>query len=56
MSIKCFHSCKQLAVVAAGYEDLGMGAHGGLEDREGARGHLMLFQLCDFILAIMPDC
>lgn len=50
MSIECFDSGKELAVVAAGDENLGARAYGCLKDGQGASGELMLFYLSDLIL------
>ncbi len=51
MPIEGFHAGQEFAVVAAGDEDLGVGADGGLEDREGAGGELVFFELGDFVFA-----
>lgn len=41
---------QELAVVADGDEDLGVGTDGGLEDGEGSRAELVLLELGDFVL------
>lgn len=43
MPIECFDAREELAVVATRDKDLGVGSHGGLEDREGAGGDFMFF-------------
>lgn len=52
MSVKRLDASKELAVVADRDEDLGVRLDGGLEDRKGARGEFVLFELCDFVFAI----
>ena len=52
MSIESLDTCEQLAVVAAGDQDLGVRADGGLEDRERAGGELVLLELGDFELTV----
>lgn len=51
MSVEGLDTRKELAVVAAGDQDLGVRADGRLEDGEGAGGELMFFELRDFVLA-----
>ena len=52
MSVESLDTSEQLAVVAAGNEDLGVRANSGLEDREWAGGELVLLELGDFELAV----
>lgn len=47
---------EELAIVADGDEDLGVRSDGRLEDREGARRELVLFELGDFVLAARMGC
>jgi hypothetical protein len=49
--VKGLDASEQLAVVATGYQDLGVGAGGGLEDGEGAGGELMFFEDGDFVFS-----
>jgi hypothetical protein len=51
MPIERLDSRQQLAVVAAGDQNLGVRAHGGLEDGEGTGGEFMFFELRDLELA-----
>jgi hypothetical protein len=51
MTVEGFDACKDLAVVPAGDQNLCAGTNGGLEDRQGTGGELVLFDLSDFILA-----
>lgn len=51
MSVEGLDTCEQLAVVAAGNQDLGVRADGSLEDGERAGGELVLLELGDFELA-----
>ena len=53
MSVESFDAREQFAVVAAGDQDLGVLAYGGLEEREGAGGEFVLFEEADFVLAGM---
>lgn len=50
MSIESLDTAEHLAVVAQRDEDLGMVAHGGLEDREWTGGEFVFFELGDFVL------
>lgn len=52
MSIKRLDAREELSVVAAGDEDLSVGADCGLEDGEGSGGEFVLFELRDFELAV----
>jgi len=47
MPIKCFDARQEFSVVAAGDQNLGVRAHGGLEYRERAGSELVLFELGD---------
>jgi len=49
--IKRLHTRQQLAVVAAGYQDLGVRADGGLQDRERTGCEFVFFDLRDFVFA-----
>lgn len=51
VAIESLDTREQLAVVAARDQNLGVRSHGRLEDGEGARGELMLFELRDLVLA-----
>jgi len=53
MSVECFYTSEEFAVVSAGDEDLCVGANGGLEDGERAWGEFIFFELGDFVLAGM---
>lgn len=44
MTVESFHPGKQFAVVAGGDEDLGVLAHGGLEQGEGTAGEFVGFE------------
>lgn len=44
MAVEGLDAGEQFAVVAAGDEDLGVVAHGGLEEGEGAVGELVGFE------------
>lgn len=52
MSIECFYTSKEFAVVATRDDDLVVVADSSLEDRERAGSEFMLFDASDFILAI----
>jgi hypothetical protein len=51
VTVECLHAGEDFAVVSARDQDLGARADGGLEDREGSSGELVLLDLCDFILS-----
>ena len=51
MPIERLDARQQLAVVAAGDQDLCVAAHGRLQDRQGPGRELVLFQEGDFVLA-----
>lgn len=51
MTVKRLYAGEQLAVVAAGNEDLGARADSGLQDGERTGSELVLLDLGDFILA-----
>lgn len=52
MSVKGLDTCEELPVVADGDEDLHVGAHGGLEDAQGAGSELVLFKLRQLVLTV----
>ena len=52
VAIKSLDTRQQLAVVAARNQDLGVGARGGLQEREGAGAELMLFDEGDLIFTV----
>jgi hypothetical protein len=52
VAVEGFDPGEQLAVVAAGNQDLGVGAGGGLEDREGAGGEFVRFEEGDFVFSV----
>lgn len=49
MAVKGLDARQELPIVADGDEHLGVRPHGGLEDREGAGGELVLLYLGDLI-------
>lgn len=51
MTVEGLDAGEDLAVVSAGDQDLCARANGGLEDREGSGGELVLLDLGDFVLA-----
>jgi hypothetical protein len=51
VAIEGFDACEQFAIVAGGNEDLGVVAHGGLEEGERARGEFVGFEDADFVFA-----
>lgn len=51
MAVEGLDTGEDLAVVAAGDQDLGAGTDCGLENGEGTGGELMLLDLGDFILS-----
>jgi hypothetical protein len=51
VAIEGFYTCEDLAVVSARDQDLCAGANGGLKNREGTGGKLMLFDLRNFVLS-----
>jgi hypothetical protein len=51
VTIECLDAGEQFAVVAARDQDLCARPDGGLEDRKRSCGELMLFDLCNFVLA-----
>lgn len=53
MAIEGLDAGEELAVVADGDEDLGVRAHGGLEDGEGAGGEFVFFELGDFVFPVL---
>jgi hypothetical protein len=59
VTVERFDAGEDFAVVSARDQDLGARADGGLEDREGSSGELMLLNLSNFILARQqsgPEC
>ena len=54
MAVESLDAGEDLAVVAAGDQDLCARADGGLEDGEGTGGELVLLDLGDFVLT--ADC
>lgn len=50
VAVKSLDAGEQLAIVAAGNEDLVVIAHRGLEDGEGPGGEFVLLDLGDFVL------
>lgn len=52
MSVKGLNTGQELAVVAAGDQDLGVCAGGGLQERERAGGELVLFDEGNLIFAV----
>lgn len=55
MSVKGLDPRQELAVVAAGDQDLGVGAGGGLQEGQRARGEFVLLDLSDLIFPVMRD-
>lgn len=51
MPVESLDTCQQLAVRANGNEHLRVRSDGSLEDGEGARRELELFELCNLVLA-----
>ena len=51
MTVECLDAGEDLAVVAAGNQDLCARADCGLEDGQGSGGELVLLDLSDLILA-----
>ena len=51
MTVECLDAGEDLAVVAAGNQDLCARADGGLENGQGPSGELVLLDLSDLILA-----
>ena len=51
MTVKSLDACQELAVVADADEDLGVRPYGGLKNREGTVGELVLLEEGDFELA-----
>lgn len=49
MAVEGFDAGEQLAVVATGDQDLGVGAGGGLEDGKGAGGEFVGFEEGDLV-------
>lgn len=49
MSIECLDAAEHFAVVTKGDEDLGVVAHGGLEDGERTGCELVFLELGDFV-------
>ena len=52
MTVECLDAGEDLAVVAAGNQDLCARADCGLEDGQGSGGELVLLDLSDLILAV----
>lgn len=52
MAIEGLDAREQLAVVAGGDEDLGVVAHGGLEERERAGGEFVGFEEGELVFAV----
>jgi hypothetical protein len=55
VAVKRLDARQQLPVVAHGDEDLGVRPHGSLEDRERARGELVLFDLGDLVFPMVTS-
>ena len=51
MAVECLNAGEQFSVVAARDQNLCARSDGGLEDGKRTSGELMLFDLCDLILA-----
>ena len=52
MPVEGLHTREQFSVVAAGDQDLGVGADSGLEDGERAGGEFVLFEDGDLVFAV----
>lgn len=52
MAVEGLDAGEEFAVVANRDEDLGVRAHGGLEEAERAGGELVLFQLGKLVLTV----
>lgn len=52
VSVKSLDTGQQLAVVSAGNQDLGVCAGGGLEERQGTGGELVLLNQSDLIFTV----
>jgi hypothetical protein len=52
MSVESLHTRQQLSVVSAGDQDLGVRPNRSLQNGERAGCELVLFELCDLILAV----